>query len=421
MKKALARAKAKGADADQLDDTTELKKALKIKEVEAESAEEPSAFKMTVKQRIAKNKKALKINNEVTDAKEAILDEKHKVAEAIENESLKKKAVEDAEEAESEVAEKAAEKAKKRSLIKEAVEEAEADNKALKKEITEEPKKALKKEIKEIKEIKALKKAKKALKGDSDSDEEEENTIKSLNKEKEDTLKTMKKEALKSELPDELTLKKAALKDEAEDDLPANLGKKSKKVEQVPKTGSEAAAEPIDESYGHDKKELMDKKHHELHQKNKKKHASKKAKKNKKVEANDLSQAVSAEKIKEPYGKPNAKPSKYEKKLRSIFTEMSDCSYVALKNIENHSEVLTQTPKEAIASASSGDLTNDQMFKMVKHPDQKKYMHYALQNAEGQWLQWDKSGAVSTGPHLSWLAMLPVNENEYKESGWLIK
>jgi hypothetical protein len=62
------------------------------------------------------------------------------------------------------------------------------------------------------------------------------------------------------------------------------------------------------------------------------------------------------------------------------------------------------------------------MFKMVKHPDQKKYMHYALQNAEGQWLQFDKSsGLVSTGPHLSWLAMLPVNENEYKESGWLIK
>ena len=100
---------------------------------------------------------------------------------------------------------------------------------------------------------------------------------------------------------------------------------------------------------------------------------------------------------------------------------MSDCQYVALKNLENNSEVLTQTPTTAVATPSSGDLTDDQKFKLVKHPDQKKYMHYALQNAEGQWLQWDKSGAVSTGPHLNWLAMLPVNENEYKESGWLIK
>ena len=219
----------------------------------------------------------------------------------------------------------------------------------------------------------------------------------------------MKKSA---ELPEELTLKKQ------EDDLPANLGKKSNK-EHSPKTAVEAAAEPLDDSFGHDKKELMDKKHHELHQKNKKKHAAKKAKA-KKVNANDLSQTT-VEKVGDNYGKPNAKPSSYEKKLRNIFAEMSDCEYVALKNLENNSEVLTQTPTTAVASLSSGDLTDDQKFKMVKHPDQKKYMHYALQNAEGQWLQWDKSGAVSTGPHLSWLAMLPVNENEYKESGWLIK
>jgi len=33
----------------------------------------------------------------------------------------------------------------------------------------------------------------------------------------------------------------------------------------------------------------------------------------------------------------------------------------------------------------------------------------------------DKSGKVTAGPKLSWLAMLPVNENEYKQSGWLIK
>jgi hypothetical protein len=38
---------------------------------------------------------------------------------------------------------------------------------------------------------------------------------------------------------------------------------------------------------------------------------------------------------------------------------MSECNYVALKNLENHSEVLTQTPKEAVATESAGDLTND--------------------------------------------------------------
>ena len=101
---------------------------------------------------------------------------------------------------------------------------------------------------------------------------------------------------------------------------------------------------------------------------------------------------------------------------------MQDCSYVALSNLDHKGEILTQTKAEAIATAPSKDLSDDQMFKMVKHPDQKKYMHYALQNAEGQWLQWDaESGKVATGPKLSWLAMLPVNENSYKESGWLIK
>jgi len=64
-------------------------------------------------------------------------------------------------------------------------------------------------------------------------------------------------------------------------------------------------------------------------------------KKSKKVDANDLSQKSTAEKVGETYGKPNASPSNYEQKLRSIFSEMSECSYVALKNIENHSEVLT--------------------------------------------------------------------------------
>ena len=101
---------------------------------------------------------------------------------------------------------------------------------------------------------------------------------------------------------------------------------------------------------------------------------------------------------------------------------MSDCTYVSLSNMDHKGEVLTQTKENAVATLLKGDLTDDQKFKLVKHPDQKKYMHYALQNAEGQWLQWDsENGKVATGPKLSWLAMLPVNEDNAKESGWLIK
>lgn len=130
-----------------------------------------------------------------------------------------------------------------------------------------------------------------------------------------------------------------------------------------------------------------------------------------------------AEQVGETYGTPNPKPSNYEKKLRNIFTELKSCEHIALKNQERNKEVLTQTgDKEAVANIDSKKIDESQMFKMVKHPDQKKYMHYALQNQAGQWLQWDDSnGVVTAGPKLSWLAMLPVDENKYKESGWLIK
>lgn len=102
---------------------------------------------------------------------------------------------------------------------------------------------------------------------------------------------------------------------------------------------------------------------------------------------------------------------------------MKSCQYVSLKNLERNKEVLVQNgTEEAVANLDSQNVESDMKFKMVKHPDQKKYMHYALQNDKGQWLQWDDTnGVVSAGPKLSWLAMLPVNENEYKESGWLIK
>lgn len=61
-------------------------------------------------------------------------------------------------------------------------------------------------------------------------------------------------------------------------------------------------------------------------------------------------------------------------------------------------------------------------FTMVKHPDQKKYMHYALQGADGMWLAWDQAnGHLKSSNKISWFAMLPVNENKPQESGWLIK
>ena len=59
---------------------------------------------------------------------------------------------------------------------------------------------------------------------------------------------------------------------------------------------------------------------------------------------------------------------------------------------------------------------------MVKHPDQKKYMHYALKNNDGEWLAWDQEfGKLKAGETISWFAMLPVNENKPDEQGWLIK
>ena len=94
-----------------------------------------------------------------------------------------------------------------------------------------------------------------------------------------------------------------------------------------------------------------------------------------------------------------------------------------MKNLERNKEVLVQNGTEdAVANLDTQNIESNMKFKMVKHPDQKKYMHYALQNQAGEWIQWDNSnGVVSAGPKLSWLAMLPVDENKYQESGWLIK
>ena len=79
---------------------------------------------------------------------------------------------------------------------------------------------------------------------------------------------------------------------------------------------------------------------------------------------------------------------------------------------------LSQTGKHtAKVTENKDDNDNEFMrFRMVKHPDQKKYMHYALANSEGQWLSWNTdSGKLSAGPTVSWFAMLPVNENKPDE------
>ena len=130
----------------------------------------------------------------------------------------------------------------------------------------------------------------------------------------------------------------------------------------------------------------MEEKHQKLHQKNKDKNEKKKSHKKhseKKSEDSGLVQkkTVVSEKVEESYGSPNAKPSKYEKKLRKIFTELKSCSQVALKNLDKEGQVLTQTKDEITIANTEKELVDDQLFKMVKHPDQKKYMHYALQNA----------------------------------------
>jgi len=81
----------------------------------------------------------------------------------------------------------------------------------------------------------------------------------------------------------------------------------------------------------------------------KNKQAIKHHKHSKKVDVEDgeksLSQSDSnlktAEKIGEPYGAQNPKPSNYEKKLRSIFTELKSCEHITLKNKERNNEILS--------------------------------------------------------------------------------
>lgn len=111
--------------------------------------------------------------------------------------------------------------------------------------------------------------------------------------------------------------------------------------------------------------EDLEDKHHKLHQKNKEKNEKRKShpKKEKHSDETDLVQKkkeIASEKAAEPYGAPNPKPSKYEKKLRSIFSEMKQCNYVALKNLERDGQVLTQTANGVAIGAKAGkELVDD--------------------------------------------------------------
>ena len=50
-------------------------------------------------------------------------------------------------------------------------------------------------------------------------------------------------------------------------------------------------------------------------------------------------------------------------------------------------------------------------FVLVKHPDLKKYMHYALKNGDNQWVQYGENGSLQAGPKISWFALVPSDEN----------
>jgi len=95
---------------------------------------------------------------------------------------------------------------------------------------------------------------------------------------------------------------------------------------------------------------------------------------------------VHVQSVGESYGHPNPKPSKFEKKLRHIFTELKSCDSFELKNKGNKGMTLSQKGKHAAkVSENKDDKSENEFmrFRMVKHPDQKKYMHYALANSEG--------------------------------------
>ncbi len=65
--------------------------------------------------------------------------------------------------------------------------------------------------------------------------------------------------------------------------------------------------------------------------------------------------------------------------MRNIFSELKSCEHITLKNLDRNKEILAQKgTEEAVAEQDSSKLEDNMEFKMIKHPDQKKYMHYAL-------------------------------------------
>ena len=94
---------------------------------------------------------------------------------------------------------------------------------------------------------------------------------------------------------------------------------------------------------------------------------------------------------------------------------MKKCENFVIENKGHKHSILSQSA-DHLAKVSKSSKSQSQHFKMFKHPDQKKYMHYALKNSEGEWLAWDQdSGKLKAGTSISWFAMLPVNENKPNE------
>lgn len=208
------------------------------------------------------------------------------------------------------------------------------------------------------------------------------------------------------------------------DDLPKKGNKKSSKIAESDEEEQEMSDEEEDmmedKPKKHHKKEKKEKKrshkshHKKLHSKrDHHKHGGHRAQvenasqenasveevspKTAKKEDKKAKVKVVAEEVGDSYGSPNPKPSKYEKKLRNIFGQLKECKHIKLHNKEQKSQTLVQQGSD-IAKIDGSENTVGQEFQMVKHPDQKKYMHYALKNSDGKWLNWNvETGEVMAG------------------------
>ena len=66
---------------------------------------------------------------------------------------------------------------------------------------------------------------------------------------------------------------------------------------------------------------------------------------------------VAVQQVEQEYGNPNPKPSKFEKKMRHIFTQMKPCKKFALKNKGNEGIVLSQKGSHVAKAVQNEDGT----------------------------------------------------------------